>query len=237
MANDAPIGYPSSPSASGHHRVTKLARHKLQIALAAAAAVLAGSGPAAAQDVDRGRELFELCSQCHGERGEGNLLYEAPALAGLSDWYLTAQIEKFKNGARGAHPEDFAGLRMRPMSRALRSEDGQDDVADVVSYLITLPPIKPEPTLDGDAERGKALYAVCTQCHGAAGEGMKPLNGPSLRHVPDWYTVAQLKKFKAGIRGGSPADPNGMLMRGMSLSLTDEQAMKDVAAYILTLSE
>ena len=55
------------------------------------AGVVTSSTPAAAQDA-RGAELFGLCSQCHGEQGAGNQLALAPAIAGLPQWYVEAQL-------------------------------------------------------------------------------------------------------------------------------------------------
>ena len=62
------------------------------------------AAPALAQDVERGRELFQLCASCHGAQGEGNQLYLAPNIGGLPVWYLEAQLTKFRDGGR-AHPE------------------------------------------------------------------------------------------------------------------------------------
>ena len=47
---------------------------------------------------------------------------------------------------------------------------------------------------------------------------------------------AQLKKFKAGIRGANPQDTNGNTMRAMSAIMVDEQMMKNVVAYVTTLN-
>jgi cytochrome c oxidase subunit 2 len=49
--------------------------------------------------------------------------------------------------------------------------------------------------------------------------------------------MTQLNKFRSGVRGGNPADVKGSLMRAMSMTLPDEQAMKDVIAYIMTLND
>ena len=49
--------------------------------------------------------------------------------------------------------------------------------------------------------------------------------------------LAQLKKFKEGIRGAHPKDITGMQMRPMAMILPDEQAMKDVIAYIQTIAK
>ena len=56
----------------------------------------------------------------------------------------------------------------------------------------------------------------------------------SLSGQHDWYLVRQLQNFKGGIRGGS-GDSFGAQMVPMASLLADEQAMKDVAAYIGTL--
>ena len=123
---------------------------------------------------------------------------------------------------------------MRPMSRTLRSED---DVRAVSAFVASLPPVRPDPELEGgDAARGAGLYALCGSCHGAKGEGNPALNGPPLAHLDDWYQMAQIHKFKAGIRAGDPRDTNGLLMRPMAMTLADDQAIKDVIAHILTFS-
>lgn len=87
----------------------------------------------------------------------------------------------------------------------------------------------------GDAAKGKTLYQVCMACHGFNGEGNPVTKSPPLAGQEDWYIVSQLKKFKEGIRGTNPKDIEGMQMRPMSMTLPDEQAMKDVAAYISSL--
>ncbi len=88
----------------------------------------------------------------------------------------------------------------------------------------------------GDAEKGKALYATCTACHGAEGKGQEALNAPNLTGLQEWYFVRQLANFKAGIRGADPKDIYGAQMRPMSMTLADEQAMKDVYAYIQSVN-
>ena len=52
-------------------------------------------------------------------------------------------------------------------------------------------------------------------------------------YLEDWYMLEQLKKFKLGLRGANLQDVEGMTMRPIVLAtLPDEQAMKDVVAYI-----
>ena len=56
-----------------------------------------------------------------------------------------------------------------------------------------------------------------------------------MRRLDDWYMLEQLKKFKHRVRGGTGEDFNGASMQAMTVSLPDEQAMKDVIAYIMSL--
>jgi len=189
--------------------------------------------PLAAAADDRGAQLFKLCVQCHGPDGGGTALAQAPAIAGLDEWYLKAQLEKFRSGARGTHFDDIAGMRMRPMALSLLDDE---NVAAVAAYVAALPRTHPKPTLEGgDAGRGQALYAPCSACHGPDGAGIQALNGAPLRATTDWYLLRQLQNFRSGVRGTNPQDASGALMRPMSLTLADEQAMKDVIAYIVTL--
>ena len=186
-------------------------------------------------DLANGAELFELCAQCHGAEGHGNRVFLAPAIAGLAPWYIEMQLAEFQNGLRGLHFDDIAGMRMRPMSLTLR---GETDVADVVAYAASLPKADPQSTVEGNVEAGKALYVLCAACHGPTGDGIEPMKAPSLNHIDDWYLVEQLQKFKAGVRGTRPGDPYGVLMgpsSPMALTLTTDQSVRDVVAYIMTL--
>lgn len=206
--------------------------------LALAGLLVAGLGvgctkPDAARAPTSGQTLFASCSSCHGVHGEGNELVAAPAIAGLPAWYVEAQLEKFRTGSRGAHPDDYEGLRMRPMSRQMADEG---EVKRVSEYVASLS----HPTLarrleGGDAAAGAGNYAVCMACHGADGKGNQAMNAPPLAGQADWYMLAQLKKFKAGIRGADPKDVTGATMRPMAGTLVDEQQMKNVIAHIETL--
>jgi cytochrome c oxidase subunit 2 len=205
----------------------------LLVALASATA-LAAAAPAGAADDARGRELFQLCAQCHGPDGGGNQLFLAPAIAGLGQWYVVSQLQYFRSGARGTEPRDVAGLRMHPMSLSLR---GDADVQAVAAYVASLPAVAPKPSVDGgDAQRGAQLYTTCAACHGADAAGNEAMKAPRLSHTNDWYLLTSLERFKAGVRGSNPGAPTSVLMRGMAAQLPDEQAMKDVVAHIMTLA-
>ncbi|HJP31638.1 MAG TPA: c-type cytochrome [Candidatus Latescibacteria bacterium] len=188
---------------------------------------------ATASDMERGEELYELCAQCHGGAGEGDQTVAAPSIAGLDQWYLEAQLDKFRQGMRGMHPDDATGLRMRPMAVTLIHEG---DVADVSAYVANMPPVLPPPVNSGgDVTRGKALYVVCATCHGPQATGDVKQKAPPLVRSSDWYLLTQLQKFKSGLRGTDPRDVSSLLMRPMAMALPDDQAMKDVIAYIMSL--
>jgi cytochrome c553 len=193
--------------------------------------IIAGSQPAWGND-NRGQALFRLCTACHGPQGTGQQRLGAPAIAGLPEWYVAAQLRKFRHGVRGMHPQDSAGMRMRPMARALPADS---DVQAVARYVAALPPAVQETATGGDAASGKVRYQLCAGCHGPDARGMPPVQAPPLVLANDWYLLRQLDNFKQGIRGGdATADPTGALMRSMAVSL-DAQAMRDILAYIGTL--
>jgi cytochrome c553 len=109
---------------------------------------LAATLPLAGASADdaRGEALFTLCAQCHGAAGGGNPAALAPAIAGLDQWYVEAQLAKFRSGVRGMHPQDTGGLRMYPMSLWLASDA---DAAAVAGYVAGLPAARPEPRQPG----------------------------------------------------------------------------------------
>ena len=186
----------------------------------------------ASSEVARGEAIFDTCAPCHGVDGAGDQTLEAPAIAGASEWYLRAQLTKFKTGQRGYHYSDEGGLRMRPMSRALETEE---DVNAIVAYVTSLPAADPPAVGHGDADAGEDQYdAVCVACHGEDGAGMEALNAPSLLHLSDWYIASSVRKYRDRIRGSSPGDASGITMYPIVAQMTDEQ-IDDVTSYIMTM--
>jgi cytochrome c553 len=181
------------------------------------------------------QDLYDGCVQCHGEAGQGNPEIGAPTIAGLPRWYVKRQLRNFKRGYRGFHPDDLGGKRMEPMARALDTDEKVDIIA---TYVSAMERTNPEPTLEGgNSATGKIYFATCVQCHGEDARGNIDQFGPPLAGASDWYLLTQLQNFKAGMRGTHPDDATGAKMRPFSMTLPTEQAMKDVIAYIGTLSE
>ena len=182
--------------------------------------------------VARGEALYDTCAPCHGASGGGSQTLAAPAIAGLPQWYVQAQLEKFQAGHRGGNAFDTTGIRMKTMSWSL---DLPGDLESVAAFVSGMAPTSPAAALEGgDPQAGQATYQVCAACHGPDGKGNEAMHAPPLVGQADWYLLAQLHKFKAGWRGANPADTWGATMRPNALML-DDAAMANVVAYIQTL--
>ncbi len=86
-------------------------------------------------DVAAGAHAYLTCSYCHGDSGRGSWSTNAPPLAGMSDWYLARQMQQFRQGHRGRHPQDFNGAQMARLSKTV-PEGKQTD--DLLAYINTL---------------------------------------------------------------------------------------------------
>ena len=182
--------------------------------------------------VDGAENKFDYCLLCHGAAANGNAGIRAPKLSGMEPWYLTRQLENFAAGIRGTPSADAPGHEMGPVGLRVKQEG---TLADAVAFVGSLSPLKPAPTITGDAKHGKQLYASCGACHGAKAEGNPQLQAPALAARSDWYLVTQLQNFRDGVRGADERDTYGAQMRGVAASLPDDKAIADVVAYINTL--
>lgn len=205
----------------------RLMKTLLATCVVAASAAAAEDSPVIPDD-----ELV-YCTVCHGVQVGGNANLAAPRLSGLSAWYVERQLQAFGKGWRGTHEDDAAGQEMRPMAAILSA----GEIERAAAYVDAVESPAPAVTLEGDAARGKSLYASCAACHGADAEGNESLASPALSGLDDWYQLTQLKNFKTGVRGNHPDDTYGRQMQAAAALLPDEQAMKDVIRYISTLND
>ncbi len=182
-------------------------------------------------DAALGAASYAVCAACHGAQGEGQLALNAPKLSGQDPRYLKKQLRNYKLGIRGTHEEDVYGRQMQPMAATLVNDAMIDNV---VAYILSLPDTPAPATISGDIVHGAKLYVLCANCHGKDGQGIQ-MNAPRQAGMSDWYLLSQLKNFKQGVRGEHPYDLYGMQMGFMARTLQDEQAMRDVIAYINTL--
>ncbi|HLU06229.1 MAG TPA: c-type cytochrome [Woeseiaceae bacterium] len=190
-----------------------------------ASASLAGDAPVIPPDE------FVYCTVCHGAQMKGNRSIEAPRLSGMDAGYIERQLHAFKQGWRGTHENDKAGMEMRPMAAILKDRE----IAAAARYVNSVSSEPPPATVEGDAARGEVLYATCAACHGPNAEGIKELGSPALSGLNDWYLVTQLLNFRDSTRGGHPHDTYGAQMRAAASVLPDDAAVQDVVSYIATL--
>ena len=102
-------------------------------------------------DLALGRELFEVrCMECHRFNATGEMTFGSPPLIGLQDWYLLAQIDKFKSGRRGALPGDPNGAKMVLSSQFIEDEQAK---LSVIAYILTLNPDYQAASATADAVR------------------------------------------------------------------------------------
>jgi len=90
------------------------------------------AAPTIQGNVNTGRQRYETCAACHGAQGQGIAATNAPRLKGMSDWYMARQLKNFKDGVRGAHPQDIHGGQMALVSGML-SDDAA--IGDVLAYI------------------------------------------------------------------------------------------------------
>ncbi|MFT5465008.1 MAG: cytochrome c553 [Verrucomicrobiales bacterium] len=175
-----------------------------------------------------------VCAACHGVEGEGNPELKAPSIAGMPAWYVEIQLEKFRSGIRGAHPEDLEGTQMRAMSIVLKPEW----IQPMAKHVAALKPRSTENTLGGDGDEVAWLYEQqCMACHRYNGQGERVFRSAPLTTLPDWYLAAALRKYRDGIRGpDEKEDPDAWKMHQQARLLSDELIV-DLAAYIAELAQ
>lgn len=231
--------------------------------LSAALIVLTGaSATSLAQDpVDTtaGETLWPHCAFCHTPDGLGFVRFDAPKIAGQEAWYTERQLQHFIERRRGYHPEDIPGLQMAIYTGPLINDE---IIASISAYIEQLP-VSPETTqpymlamlgperpyewdsdfavvtadAPGDVQRGSEAYVTCSVCHGRNAEGNRALNSPRLDNKQDWYLIRQLKYYKYGARGTQPEDIYGQQMAAAMAVVSDDQAIVDIVAYIMTMAK
>ena len=85
-----------------------------------------------------------------------------------------------------------------------------------------------------DAARGQAYFTTCAGCHAPDGRGNRDMNAPNLTGLDSAYLIRQLRNFVSGVRGG-PTNFYGWQMNGRAKALPGDRAVRDVAAYVVTL--
>jgi cytochrome c553 len=200
---------------------------KALLCLVCAATVLRAELPA-------GAILFQnVCSTCHGARGEGLAALKSPAIAGLPSWYLLSQLTSFREGRRGHDVADAQAFLMATTVKSLTPEH----LRAVIEHTSHLPTITPEKITGADLTAGRTHYQEhCMACHRYNGSGELVFASPPLTGQPAWYLSEQMRKFKTGQRGTRPGDVNGAKMVLAATAIENEPTLRNLTAYILTLN-
>lgn len=186
---------------------------------------------------EMGATIFQnVCAACHGPRGEGKDDLKTPSIASLPSWYVATQLGNFHEGRRGSNPaNDPQGATMAAIAKAVNPEQAQA-VAKHVEALPLVAPAQREIEGANVQDGQRMFYERCMDCHRYNASGEMVFGSPPLVGRQGWYLISQLKKFKQLHRGAAKGDVNGAKMTQMVTFLENEQAMKDVVAFILTLN-
>ncbi len=190
--------------------------------------------PPAVGPVVKGQVYEQTCAACHGAKGEGNRELGAPSIAALPAWYVTQQLEKFRSGYRGTHPEDIHGQQMRAIALML-DENTMAEAAEKIQAMPKILTTSTDPN-PPSIKRAREIFAdYCMSCHRWNGSGERAFRSAPLTGLPDWYHAAQLKKYRDGWRGAHEDDQDGKKMAVIA-SRFDDETIRAMAAYIAELA-
>lgn len=183
-----------------------------------------------------GSKLFEqTCAACHGLKGEGKDELRTPSIAHQPAYYIRNQLTSFRENRRGNDPSDPQGIMMAAIAKALQPAQLESIAAHVESMPLVIPTVL---TVEGaDIKEGRYLFEMrCMECHRYNASGELAFGSPPLYGLQGWYLTAQLTKFKTGHRGAAKGDVNGAKMVFTSSFIENDQMLKDLVGYILSLN-
>lgn len=153
---------------------------------------------------------YGVCVQCHGAHGEGRPELGAPRIGDLDTAYIQGQLEAFRGGLRGRHPDDEAAHPMSAVGRGLPAAV----IPELAAFVHTL---HPAPQPPGPATTpGRALYRPCATCHGADGTGDATQLAPALAQQDSTYLTRQLQNYRDGRRNQGMAAAMAAQAQGLS---------------------
>ncbi|WMD18313.1 c-type cytochrome [Achromobacter seleniivolatilans] len=86
--------------------------------------------PAATQDLAKAREIYAVCSSCHGENGRATTVPQYPVIAGQNRAYLSNALKAYRDGKRQG---TYASM-MAAATRTLTDEE----ISALADYIAAL---------------------------------------------------------------------------------------------------
>jgi len=163
---------------------------------------------------DRGKELAQSCTQCHGVSGN-SATPGTPSLSGQQPGYFVAAIQEYLAGAREKPP-------MHSLIRDLKALDFES----LALYFASQTPIVRPPPVRGDAAAGEPLTGLCGGCHGSRGVSTDSAT-PNLASQDPLYLVDALKAYRAGRK-------HAAMQRVVSVAVKSDADAEDIAAFYAT---
>jgi cytochrome c553 len=167
-------------------------------------------------DLQRGQDLSETCSGCHGIPGYRNAYpsFHVPKLGGQNAEYLEIALQGYRRGTRGHDT-------MHAQAAGLSDQD----IADISAYFASFEDrqqtgISRAPSAAVRAGEEKA--AVCAPCHGPTGIAPAP-QWPNIAGQHASYLERTLAQYKSGER-------EDLVMAPMAAPL-DDRTIAELAAY------
>ena len=207
------------------------------------AVALATSYPAAAVDLEKGKEINGTCAACHSDNGQGGKRGEYPRIAGQQVKYIESQLKSFRARTR-------VNIPMFPYTQERELSDA--DIKDIAAYLngIELDTKMPTytgtedaltklrmaekvmiiPRVEGDLVNGERIFQKqCAACHGADGRGNTAMGAPNLTDTIWLFggnKEAVVESIAKGRNGHMPAWKDQL----------GEEKIHLLAAYVYSLS-
>jgi cytochrome c oxidase subunit 2 len=91
--------------------------------------------PTVSGNASHGESLYTTCAAVTASRARASGRPMRPRLSHMSDWYMVEQLQNFRKGIRGTHPQDYPGAQMERMARTLAPDRATNDL---FAYINTM---------------------------------------------------------------------------------------------------
>jgi mono/diheme cytochrome c family protein len=184
------------------------------------------------------------CAQCHGDRGQGGVSPDVPALTNVGKELTSAKLRSIIDHGIGA-----SGNPDKPFMPVWGAIISEHQVSALIAYLHAglpaVPTAEPPPIPQGQgaAVAGASLYVRygCINCHGPNGLGgvpnpespdktVPPLAGADFQH--EFNTDKKIIDF---IRSGSVIGKAPIVAMPHWGGIIPDEQLNDLVAYLKTL--